>query len=534
MKNKNAKDIFASAGYAIILAFSLVFGFSFWHQVTNPLGNIKVYAVFILYIIILSFASYFLFQGFKRIKITENEKKIKWYFLLTAFFLMIIGWLPYWLAGYPGFFCYDAGNTFIQHFYGIEYSTHHPLLYTIYVGDVFKLAVKLSKDNYNLGIIILSWVQILVGASVFTYMCAYVYKLGGYLFFWISVAYLSFFPTIGLFSSCSTKDIFNSFVILLLFLQLLEAYNQSEDKGIKLYTLIINIFLVALLLLFRKNNLVAFVIFLPVLFLLFKKERVKLGIILMCGFLLFFAGSKGLEMRYHPMKGSLAEVICVPMQQLARVYVQEGDSMFIEDELDYFNSIHPYSLDNYHELNADFSKAVMDDNILRKTFPRFLKMWARIGLKHPKVYIEAFLANTYQAWYPFCDITGYYDNISEGSTYYFKCDVELPGQLESKLPAFYDILWNMSHVISLYKIPVVGILFSIAFYYYMLLLVFFYGGICKGNKKALLYSTFIYMFVLSTFFGPIVLPRYYIYLYHTFPLMLGFLAEANKNSTEKK
>ena len=524
-KKINTRTLVSSGLISVFMSFTLAYGYAFHIHRQSPLTSIKTVLSFIVLTIVFMLISVFLFEFLHSAGSKIKEKKINYtkktaiLTFVVAFVVMIIAWIPYWLASYPGFFTYDAGNAFIQHFYGLEYSTHHPLLHTILIGDAFKLAVRISPENYNLGIVFLSWIEIITGSFIFSLMLSYIYYISGKIVYCVSLLYFAFFPTIALFSTCSTKDSFNSFFIV----ALITFIMFKTRKEIRIPDIVLTTILVALILLYRKNNLIALSVFAPVFLISWKKERLKWLIAFVAGFLLFFAVSKGLEIRYNPIKGEMCEMLSVPLQQMGRVYINEGEKMFTEEEQIYFNSIHPYSLDNYHEQDADFVKAMMNDEVLRKTLPRFIKMWIRIGVNHPKEYIEAFIINTYQAWYPFCDITSYME-LADSTYTYFKCDVETPGTLDSKLPGFYDFLWKLSRETSLYRIPVIGVMFTIAFYMYAMVLVFAIGIFRKDMRKVLL-SVYLMTFVITALFGPLVLPRYYLYLYYSFPLMLGTIFE---------
>ncbi|MBR1853301.1 MAG: hypothetical protein IJ794_09205 [Lachnospiraceae bacterium] len=442
---------------------------------------------------------------------------------VIAFGIMIIGWIPYWLAAYPGFFTYDATNVFIQHFYGQYYSTHHPLIHSILIGDVVKLVVKFSPDNYNLGISALSWLEMLMGAATFTYMLDFTYEISNGLVWGIGVFYLAFFPTIGMFASCSTKDTFSAFWMIICIVSMIKLckWEESIGKKMKIFPYALLVIAIVLMLLYRKNILIAYLIFVPIFLWIHKKNLGKWGIVLLLGLIGYFVCNTCLEMRFQPEKGGLCEALCVPLQQLGKTYETEGDEMFTDEERELFYRIHPDSLSGYHDLNADFIKGNMNEEELRGHLGEFLIMWLRIGVHHPVKYVEAFLKNTYQAWYPFCNITGYMERADTTYTY-FKCDVESPGELDSKLPQFYDFLWQLSRETSLYEIPVVGIFFTIALYFLLLIYVFFWGLYIR-SKDILSFAIFMLAMTFTAMCGPLVLPRYYIYLFYTFPLMLGYI-----------
>lgn len=520
-----------SCVWGMCTAFFLIYGYAFHHQYEDPLLNPVFFGLFIILTILLSGIAWWAMNALRRryqyLGRTMTISKRKTRNMITAA-ILCVGWTPYWLAGYPGFFTYDATNAFIQHFYGISYSTHHPLLHSILIADVFKVMLRFFPENYNAGIVALSWLTMLMGAIVFTYMLDYIYSISDCVVHGVGVAYLAFFPTIGLFSSCSTKDTYSAFWMILFITKLLKLNRKTDGNGtsqevqaLQIRNCIVLVFFIGMMLLYRKNIIIAYVIFVPIFLLIMKNNRVRWVLIFAAGLCLYMIGNGFLEYRYHPVHGAVSEMLCVPFQQMGRVYVEEGDAMFTSEEKAFFDSFYSYSLAAYHELNADYVKHDIDDEKLRDNLWAFLKMWFRIGIHHPVEYIEAFLVNTYQAWYPFCNITGYAPD-SDSAYTYFKCSVERPGVLDSKIPRFYDLLWSLSRETSLYEIPVVGIFFPIGIYLIMNLFVFCYGVFVK-NKYMVIFTVFMLSVAFTALCGPLVLPRYYIYLYYTFPLIIGFL-----------
>lgn len=534
MRQRNRKwDIkMHCAGYlcAIVIAFCLVYGYGFHNELSDPLTNTWLFVLFVTAAAGLGILFSVLMEmqrtgqqrearGRQREPETAHQRVVR--NLITPL-VLIAGWVPYWLAAYPGFFTYDASNVFVQHFYGLQYSTHHPLLHTVLIGDVVKIVVKLFPENYNLGIAVLSWLEMLTGAAVFTYMLDFVRQISNRVVYAAGMLYLALFPVIGLFASCSTKDTFSAFWVILCAVKIVKL-RREEMAGHKIRirsyaALVIGLIL---MLLYRKNILIAYFLFAPFLVWLVKGHRRKWTLLLAGALAGYFLCNTCLELRFQPERGGLEEALCVPLQQLGKTYESEGEAMFTAEEREIFYRIHPDSLSVYHDLNADFVKGNMNEEELRNNFGTFIKMWLRIGLHHPVRYAEAFLKNTYQAWYPFCNITGYMERADTTYTY-FKCDVEAPGELDSKLPGFYDFLWRLSRETSLYEIPVAGILFSSAFYLMVLVYILFYG-IYARDRNGMIFALFILAVTFTAMCGPLVLPRYYIYLYYAFPMMLGLL-----------
>lgn len=439
-----------------------------------------------------------------------------------SFGILLLGWIPYWLAAYPGFFTYDAEVEFVQGYYNSYYTKQHPILHILLIGKVMKLSEKLT-GGFQLGMVVLSWLEMFIGAAVFTYCLDYLRKRGCGLFLWIfSLIYMAFFPTIAVFSMCSSKDVLFS-LFFLLFLVVYMKHSQkeaSEEKKIDKRDL--GLFFCSLLFIsFRNNALYAFLLFIPLQFWINKKGRKKRTAVLILGLITAVTVNTGIQRMLNCAPSEIKEMMSVPLAQLARVYQKYGgNDIFTQQQFDVLSDIGISGFDYYDGINMDPVKNLTSESEFKKHFADFIKLWIEIGLQYPTDYADAFLQLNYPAYYPFCDNTGYsLSGFYDTPTSYFWAICEPPVALDSKLPKLYDFIWKLSREWSLYKIPVAGILFTVGFHFLLFLFAFGYLIYAKKNIFTGAYLL-IGTYLITAVFGPIVLVRYFLILFYTFPLTL--------------
>ena len=91
-----------------------------------------------------------LFQGMNRLSASPAKAESvfskvlgNWAF---AFALLLVCWLPVWLAFWPGIFAADSATQFYQ-YYNEDFSAHHPLLHTLLLGWCVMTGVDLDPEG---------------------------------------------------------------------------------------------------------------------------------------------------------------------------------------------------------------------------------------------------------------------------------------------------------------------------------------------------------------------------------------------------
>ena len=455
------------------------------------------------------------------VSLTGNQPKK----FLQTWGILFLSYIPVLLAAFPGFFTYDAeAETYMV--FTEKYSTYQPLLHVILLGWTLRIVYHITR-SYNAGILLYLLVQMGILAACFAYEISFLRSIG--VKRWVcnlGTVFLALFPTVSMFVCCTTKDtLFSGGVILLTTLLLemardVEAFWNSRLKKL--------LFAAAMLLIlfFRNNGLYALVVFLVFFGIIYRKYWKKWLPVLTAAFLIFTVATQSLIMAFHARKGPMAEMLSVPIQQLARVYKEAGSQLTEEDSEILYSLIPQVILEQYNPKLADMVKLnFMEDNF--KGSPgKYISLWFRLGWEHFDIYVNSFLANTYGYWYPDTVIDGYRgiwvsDRQYEDSSY-FAFTIENPGVRKSFLPPLERFYEKISLELYQQRIPVVSMLFSPGFWHWVYAFAGLYLLIFRYKRQAFSLA-FIGLLYLTVLLGPIALVRYVLYLFFAVPLILGLL-----------
>ena len=280
-----------------------------------------------------------------------------------------------------------------------------------------------------------------------------------------------------------------------------------------------------LMCLFRKNGIYIIVCMLFLILLLLKKYRRQCLCLFGSVILLFFVADRGLQWALHATAGSMEEALSVPMQQVARVYNEHAESAFEEEELALiYSSISEAELRSYNPFLSDHIKNYFDYNVVADHQTEYLSLWLQKGLQYPGEYAEAFLDNTYQAWYPGTSI---YDGPGEEQTYYFDMNMCAGGERDTKAPGLLKFYENIATGYYYQKLPVIRLFFSVGFMFWAALLVLAFA-IDQRNLPLFMAMSMVMLCCATVLLGPISLVRYYLVLFYGFPVSMGFLFDRRK------
>ena len=452
--------------------------------------------------------------------------------LLTFLFLLLC-WLPVLLAVYPGFFVYDAQDEYLQ-VASRTFSTHHPLVHVLLLGGII-CAVHKVTDSYNLGIACYTVFQMILVSGGFTFLLSYLRKKKvSKILRFISMLYFGFFPVIVMFTLCSAKDALFSTALLLLLICLLEMNLDSDgfftSKG---WLLLIGASATGMMLL-RNNGLYAFVFLIPFLAFYQKKYRKRVLIwaaISIAGCLLI---NGGLRVAFQADDSENQEILTVPIQQLARTYKYESEA-FSEEDVKTLHEILPEeALVMYNARLSDPVKYRFRNDAFAADKSKYIKLWAKIGLKKPLSYINAWLMTSYGFWYPDTVINVYAGNSVFTFTYedssYFGYEVELPGVRDSKIPWLDEVYRRLSLEIEQEKVPIVSMLFSPGGLFWLFAFVFSYM-LYRKNYHILMPCIMVLAVWLTVILGPTYLPRYVLIFWFGLPLFAAVLLEEERFRT---
>lgn len=433
---------------------------------------------------------------------TEKPKGKKWIILYSGIFFLC--YMPVFLAYYPSVFAYDVEGQLYQVIAG-DYNTHHPLLHTLFLGIFLKIGCGVA--DMNLGFALHSLTQIGIMSSIFGYSLYQLEKRNS--FACAKIAYLLwliFLPLHGILLMSTTKDVlFAGWMLLFVMLQQ-AIWKEPTNKCVQFGLVIVTV----LMLLFRNNALYAFIVYLLFSVLIVGKERRrKICLSFLLALLLSIGLSGGLKMVTDAYNGSPREMLSIPIQQLARVRVEQYDNMTIEEKERMEQVISSDWYYAYDESLADpiKSRISLDDpgNFV-KTYLYFLK-------KYPLDYIDAFLFTTKGQWdlqdTSYAQIYGVGKETGFGylSTEFRTMPEGFQVVSDSKLPEMRDFMEGIVSDNAYLNWPVLRLFFHPAFYTWLTVGMFFYAWI-KKSRKGLYLTGFLVCYLLTLMLSPAVLVRY--------------------------
>ena len=458
-------------------------------------------------------------------------------FLLTSLILFLC-YLPVFLAVYPGFFVYDAQDELMQ-VVTRSFSTHHPLAHVLMLGGIIQLVHKVS-GSYNLGIACYTLFQMTVLSCIFAYGICHLRKEGmGKRKGILMTLYLGLFPTIVMFVLCSAKDGLFTGMLFLLVLMIRKLVKDPEGFFKEKKYVLLFAGSALLMMLFRHNGFYAFLVF-AFLFLGLHKVMgltgyLKKTVLVFAGILAaYLILNKGLAFALQAQDAGSREMLTVPIQQMARVYAMEGDSLSEEEKNTLFEILPEEALSHYTPKVSDPVKIAFDNEAYEKDPGKYLKLWVQIGMKHPFAYLNAWFMTSYGFWYPDTVINVYAGNSVFTFTYedssYFGYEVELPGVRDSKIPWLDEVYRRLSLEIEQEKVPIVSMLFSPGGLFWLFAFVFSYM-LYRKNYHILMPCIMVLAVWLTVILGPTYLPRYVLIFWFGLPLFAAVLLEEERFRT---
>ena len=356
------------------------------------------------------------FQMAAHWKISET---IRHHYSLFSFGVIAICWLPYLLMHLPGSVPYD-GYWQINMFYGIEQiSNHHPWVMTEFYGVLMEAGRGIS-DNF--GVFLITLVSFLIEALCYSVVCNKLHKWK--IPVWMNIGALLFFallPPFGAYAQAVIKDslfcgLFALFFVLYVDICISAIRREKTAKPFRTYILL---FIVEILVCLTRNNGVYMILPADIILLFFVLKGNHRYVILMticvcCSYYFVnnvLAGWVGVE------PGSKREMLSIPFQQTAR-YLKEYPDDVTTEEREAISNVLSYDLlaDYYDPETSDHVKSTFNDDATDEELKAYFSAWVSMFRRHPGVYFEATLNNTYGYYYPFynCDVLGAYQFYIKG------------------------------------------------------------------------------------------------------------------------
>ena len=428
---------------------------------------------------------------------------------LSSAAILYICWLPYLAAFYPGLFTYDVSYQYLQYEAG-KLNMHHPLLHTLMIGGFYDLGWYLFGYPVK-GILMYALFQmgLLALAIAASISCLYRWKAP----FWCCILALvcgAFLPFNTLLSISTTKDTLFAASVLWLTVLAFEFYQRPElfKSKVRLLCFLLALLLTALL---RNNGFICIggLAFAGVCLLRHNPAAFRrLIVVVLCSFIAYSSINWGLKTITNAEKGPGREMYSVPIQQLARVYVMTDDAAKPE-------------IVSFLPTAANYACTISDP--VKNTFvaeqvsiPDFLQLWARVGLRHPIIYLEAFAETTRGFWHFDVIPTGQYLETA------FHTDEGNWLVEESKWPWLMDQMSRLYSKNEYRQLPLISSILTPAFWCWALVLVIF-AALYLRKKSVIFASLAVFALYLTTLLGPCVMFRYIYPVAICIPFLLGAL-----------
>lgn len=441
--------------------------------------------------------------------------------ILTSFqgvwAVLMACWLIPFLASWPGVFVID--NVFqMKWFLGGQVSAHHPILHTYLLGWILKFG-KTVFGTYEAGLGIYCMLQMIFLSAVFSYTMKRLESYAGVRFRIICVIAFALIPYHPVSAFTATKDtLFAGFFLLIVLKTFLLVGRQeqffSSVKEMALYCLF-----VFLMCAFRNTGIYIFVFSFPAMLVVCRKywkKMLAVGITCILAWGIYVGPVYGV---LHIEKGSSAEMLSVPMQQLARVMVYAPDELTEEEKADIEMYMPDYM--RYEPRVADPVKDTFRGELFENDPGRFLKLWAQVGLKCPVIYIDAFFTENIGFWNPFVrypDAGTYLAYIPYRSADLEQVGISWNGQVFieriSLFPGLAEIYEKLTETGAYNMIPGVSLIYSIAMAFWLIAAGIFY---CIRKKRYRMAAPF---FLLVGLWGTLMLSPVVVFRYG-YPLIIS-------------
>ena len=458
--------------------------------------------------------------------------RLLWAFF-TGFFVLACSWL---LAFYPIMTNYDIHAHLAQIASG-QYETHHALLYTLLIRGLLWISSVLGLQN-AFAFLLLGLIQTAIMGLAFGYGLLTMNKAGANRRAVIAAAvYFCMFPLFGYFAFSTTKDtLFACFILL----TGVELYRLSRDpKNLWAMTRVALFGVLACLM--RYNGILTLLLFAAgtaayALWQLVNRRRIgalagRLLALLPLTLVLSVAAAALLSFATGAITPDTVrrDTLSLPLQQMARVLTvttDEADAARIEGLFGVDDIRERYRPDIADPVKAAF--LYPDENT-----GNALRAWLKLGVKYPKVYLEAFIQLTRGAWFIddlshvkidyWLDYTGYLETTQK----YVEADI--PITYTTTWPALRTFLEDAFMGNTYLHVPLLKYFFALAVQTWITVLALFYAVYHRrphGTRLLL----FTLCALLPVFLFPCMISRYFLPLFMLNPLCLLALTTRKENA----
>ncbi|MGN0166771.1 MAG: DUF6020 family protein [Acetatifactor sp.] len=443
--------------------------------------------------------------------------------------------LPYVIFYFPGTLQADAFEQLWRFFGVIDMNGHHPVVSTKLMGYCVLLGKVLFQSD-SIGLFFYTFPQILIQTLIFSYTIWLICRLEApILLRWAALLYYAVFPFFQMWGYTMIKDS-GYYICTLLFLVTLTDVLRNQEGRTAWWKQAL--FLIAAVGMTALRNNGRYIILLTLIFAFFlyrKKWKMYLTTFIACAMVIVLV-----ENVYMPVKGieagEVGEALSIPLQQTARYIKTHYDEM-TEEEIEILQSLFSIELTELEYIPelSDPIKEAFPAHPTKEQYKAYFTIWFQQLLKHPETYIQAFLNQNYGYFYP---------NRKEFQE--ALCVTRILGRSKLNPEEFYFDMafsprWSAGRefveetIALVYRMPVVGMLFSAGTHVYLLLGCLIYLLVKKRRREILLLipSLCVILVCLASPVGAKV--RYMLPVMVVLPLNLAWCSYAGRKiQTEKE
>lgn len=456
-----------------------------------------------------------------------GERK-KLFFLSAA--MIFLGSVPYLMLYAPGLNIFDTHDQLLQFFGypsyigdGSALSDHHPVFLTVVYAAFMKLGLLLG--DANIGQLVYSLVSMAVLSLAWAYALCTLYDLGLKKGACLSIAvFVALYPVTALYAFNMCKDVSAAPFVLLYVCQMLRIHT-SEGAVMKDRRFMLAVFMNAfVLMLTRKPSMYALAFAVLFLIIRYRGVRMRLTAALLGAVLLFHVGySSVLLPALGVIPGETREMLSIPFQMTARYLNTYPDDVTDEELAAVSRVLDLEAIGNYDPRLSDPVKDTSNPDLGSGNLSAYLGAFVSMGLRHPGVYLDAWLNMVYGYFYPSNSNTIVcltLNSPDEGGM--MLRQKESLQELRLKL---HDFIYY-----TLRRIPAVGMLFYVNTISWMFLLLLVYsvlrGGVGEAAPWMFFFGT-LGICLLSPKSGEI---RYLMPIFYALPIMLGAMILPKKGA----
>ena len=474
----------------------------------------------------------------------DGKIKCKWFdcnwkSFFVVFGVLLCSYACYYFIFFPGITKWDSYYQIEQGMGFRQLTDENPFLHTLLIGSIIKLGASIFGTIAD-GIAVYTAIQMILISLAVSFMLMFMAKRGVNI--WLRLLTLAFFalhPAIAAYSVTNWKDIWLAYFLLLYVMLLIEiAYNRELFFKSKWHVTLLILVICGFL--FTKNvGIYVFLLTLPFLWIYARKNYKQLIAVTLVCLSVFMLARTVVIPQLGITKGHIREAYSVPLQQIARTVTRHGDDL-TEEQKQIIDEILPYDeLASLYQPNlSDNVKGALNEEVFGANRGKYLKLWIELGLKHPKTYVESFLANTYGYWYPetkYWQISksSYYDILfmyrdNDWNVYDEDVDNYVADQSSDERRDTFVDKYN-----ALRDVPIVSTVFSLAIYFW-LALVLMLICILKKKYKMLLPFTVVMAILIICLISPVHAEyRYAFPAIISIPLLFSFSVQDDFEFTLK-